>query len=95
MPIRDFDTALAIVGRNIRDALLGSASSAATPTKATHTLRPQLSLPTAISPCLRLILRGKGPRNKLGSHSKSRGTAKNVSQLNAVKFLPTDEAGAR
>ena len=95
MPIHDVDGVRAIVGLNIRDALLGSASSAATSTKATHALRPQLSLPTAISPRIQLILRGKGPRSKFGSHPRSRGTPKNVSQLNAVKFLPTDEAAAR
>ena len=74
MPIRDFDTASGIVGRNIRDAFLSSASSAVTSIEATPAPMPQLTLPTAISPRIRLIRRGKGPRRQFDSHLKARGT---------------------
>jgi hypothetical protein len=74
MPIRDFDAAPNIVGRNIRDAFLSSASSAVASIEATPAPVPQLTLPTAISPRIRLIRRGKGPRREFASHPKARVT---------------------
>jgi hypothetical protein len=73
MPVRDFDTASGIVGRNIRDAFLSSASFAVTSIEGTPAPMPQLTLPAAISPRMRVIRRGKGPRRKFGSHPKVRG----------------------
>jgi hypothetical protein len=73
MPIRDFDTASGIVGRNIRDAFLSSASCAVTSIEATPAPMSQLRLPTAISPRIRLIRRGKGPRRQFNSHLRARG----------------------
>jgi hypothetical protein len=72
MPVPDFDTASGIVGRNIRDAFLSSASCAVTSIERTPVPMPQLRLPTAISPRIRLIQRGKGPRSN--SHLRARGT---------------------
>ena len=74
MPIRDFDAAPGIVGRNIRDAFLGSASSAVASIGAMPAPVRQLTLPTAISPRIRVIRRGKGPQNKFDSHPKARRT---------------------
>ena len=74
MPIRVFDVAPGIVGRNIQDALLSSASSAVTSIEETPASVPQLILHTAISPRIRLIRRGKGPRRKFSSHPKARGS---------------------
>jgi hypothetical protein len=73
MPVPDFDTASGIVGRNIRDAFLSSASCAVTSIERTPVM-PQLRLPTAISPRIRLIRRGKGPRRQFNSHLRARGT---------------------
>ena len=73
MSIRDFDAAPGILGRNIRDAFLSSASSAVASIEEPPAPVPKLTLPTAISPHIRLIRRGKGPRRKFGLHPKARG----------------------
>jgi hypothetical protein len=75
MPVLEFDAAPGIVGRNIRDAFLSSVSSADTSIEAMPAPVPQPTLPRPISPRIRLIRRGKGPRKKFGSHPKARGTA--------------------
>jgi hypothetical protein len=63
-----------IIGRNIRDAFLSSAPCVVASIEATPARVPHLTLPPAISPRIRLIRRGKGPRRKFGSHPKARGT---------------------
>ena len=75
MSIRDFEAAPGILGRNIRDAFLSSTSSAVASIEETLAPIPQLTLPTATSPRMRLIRRGKGPRRQFNSHPKARGTA--------------------
>jgi hypothetical protein len=71
--LQNVHDASGIVGGNMRDALLGSTSCAVTSIRADHAPMPHLRLPTAISPRIRLIRRGKGPRGNLGSHPKARG----------------------
>jgi hypothetical protein len=75
MPVLEFDAAPGIVGRNILDAFLSSTTSTVASIEAPPAPLPQLILPTATSPRIRLIRRGKGPRKEFGSHPKARGTA--------------------
>jgi hypothetical protein len=66
------DAAPGIVGRSIRDALLSSGSHAVASIEATPASLSQ-PMPTAISPRVRLIRRGKGLRKKFRSHPRARG----------------------
>jgi hypothetical protein len=68
--LRDFDAALGIVGRNIRDALLSSS----TQPKLRRGCRSyfERGRPTVIAPHIKVIRRGKGPRKQYSVHHRAR-----------------------